>query len=323
MAHRDKAFDGGDIEGLLEQAYDFLRAHELDEAVGLLDRALSLDFEDERVMASLKYVNFWRERNRTLAEIANPFERAEYLLGQWPLFDRFAQRVGQACEPCLHAVRGHVFGQALDHFEQLRKEGDAPDAELLARIGRCHKGLGAYDTALSYLQAAAGIRGDDAETLAELADCYALVNEIAAAKAFFREAFLVDPQRVNIEMLESQMIKRLIAKVRELGLEGPQLREWVPVYGVIYGVFTVKRELRSIEYGKLKQSIYALERERAEGRDKEGLIEPRLINRYFWLIDHYVNAAEASGATRSSDKVDEVLLKLRSLSERIYREYTN
>jgi tetratricopeptide (TPR) repeat protein len=317
MAHRDKEIDGDQINHLLEQAYKHLRAHELREAEGVLERALSVDFEDARIVASLKYVNFWSERERTLNDIANPFERGEYLLGQWPVFDRFVQRAGSSCEPCLHAVRVHVFGLALEEFERLRRESDAPDAELLARIGRCHKGLGSYDQALSFLQAAAAKRSDDAEALAELADCYALVNEVQAAKAFFREAFLVDPQRVKIDMLESQMIRRLVEKVKEHGLEGPQLLEWLPVYGVIYGVLTVKRELRAIEYGKLKQSIYALERERAEGRDKDGLIEPRLINRYFWLIDHYVNTKDSTG------NVDEVLLKLRSVSERIYREYTN
>lgn len=317
MAHRDREIDGDQINSLLEQAYEHLRAHELSAAEVVLERALSIDFEDVRIVSSLKYVNFWRERERILSDIATPFERGEYLLSQWPIFDRFAQRAGDACEPCMHAVRVHVFGQALDEFGRLHRDSDSPEPELLARIGRCHKGLGAYDEALAHLQAAASKRRDDAEALAELADCYALVNEVQAAKAFFREALLIDPQRVKVEMLESQMIRRLVETVRDQGLSGPALLEWLPVYGVIYGVLTVKRELRSIEYGKLKQSIYALERERAEGRDKDGLIEPRLINRYFWLIDHYANAED------STSKVDEVLLKLRSVNERIYREYIN
>jgi tetratricopeptide (TPR) repeat protein len=189
--------------------------------------------------------------------------------------------------------------------------------ELLLRIGRCYKGIGEYDRALENLKTAGQQRREDPEILAELADCYALVNEVQASKAFFREAFFIGPQQVGIWGLESEMIRRLIAKVRELGFESPVLEEWLPVYGVLFGVFTVKRELRSIEYGKLKQSIYALEREFQDRNENEDVLMPRLINRYFWLIDHYVSTGEDRG------KIDEVLLKLRTLNPAIYQQYTN
>jgi len=308
---------GEKTEHLLERANDAIRRSDLETALSELDRALALDFDNEDVIAALKYVNFWRERERQGEAIGHTFERGEYLLDQWPVFDRFVRRIGHACEPCLQALRRYVFGTALEAFGRLFSESEGSDPELLLRIGRCHKGLGAYDRAVQFLEAAAAERPGDAEVTAELADAYALVNEVAAAKAFFREAFFLEPQRVHLEVLESQMIRALADKVGELGLEGDELLEWLPVYGVLFGVLNVKRELRSIEYGKLKQSIYALERELREGRSQRGLVEPRLINRYFWLIDHYVATGEDAG------KVDEVLLKLRALNDRIYRQYTN
>ncbi len=315
MHARDK--DELRTEHLLVGAYDAIRDHDLDGAAGTLEEALAVDFDSPDVLTAMKYVNFWRERERQIAGIGHAFERGEYLLDQWPVFDTFVRRIGDPCEPCLQAVRRFVFGSALASFGTLLTESEQPDPELLLRIGRCHKGLGAYDRAVRYLEAAAAERPDDAEVTAELADAYALINEVAAAKAFFREAFFLEPQRVHLEVLESQMIRALIDKVAETGLEGVELLEWLPVYGVLFGVLTVKRELRSIEYGKLKQSIYALERELREGRSQREVVEPRLINRYFWLIDHYVATGDDTG------KVDEVLLKLRALNERIYRQYTN
>jgi len=302
---------------LLDEANDAIRRHNLEQAQITLERALSLDFDSDDVVTSLKFVNFWRERDARADVIQTAFERGEYYLGQWPVFEEFVERIGQSCEPCLFALRRHVFGTALQQFESLLAEAEQPDSELLMRIGRCHKGLGAYDTAVTYLEAAAAERSADAEVLAELADAYALVNEVQSAKAFFREAFFLDPQRVHLEMLESQLIRALADKVRELGYTGEALREWLPVYGVLFGIFTVKRELRSIEYGKLKQGIYALERELREGRDKDGLVEPRLINRYFWLVDHLIKSGE------DATKVDEVLLKLRSVNDHIYKQYTS
>jgi hypothetical protein len=57
-------------------------------------------------------------------------------------------------------------------------------------------------------------------------------------------------------------------------------------------VFSVKREMKPLEFGKLKQSIFLLEREIESEPRARGLV-PRLINRYFWLIDHYMAAGES------------------------------
>jgi hypothetical protein len=113
------------------------------------------------------------------------------------------------------------------------------------------------------------------------------------------------------------MIKRLIHSVRELNIEPPALAEWLPVYGVLYGVFNVKRELRSLEYGKLKQSIFALHSAFEEKGRADYTIEPRLINRYFWLIDHYLSSGD------SREKVDEVIERIRDINPSIYNEYIN
>ena len=302
---------------LLAQANERIRLSDLDGALSILDEALAVDFDSREVVAALKYVNFWAEREKHVDPVSHPSERGEMLLGQWPVFEAFVERSGKPYEACVHAVRHHVFGGALECFSGLLVDSESNDPELLLRIGRCHKGLGSYDEAVRYLEAAAAEKPLDAEITAELADAYALVNEEQMAKAFFREAFFLDAQQVHLEMLESEMIRALARKVREQGLDGGELLEWLPVYGVLFGVFNVKRELRSIEYGKLKQSIYALEREMREGRNRDGLVEPRLINRYFWLIDHLVSSRE------DRSKIEEVLLKLRGLNGRIYKQYTN
>jgi len=167
---------------------------------------------------------------------------------------------------------------------------------------------------LDALERANAAKRENAAILAELADCCSLVSEARAAKAFFREAFFLDPQAVDISLLESPAIGRLAAKLREMGFSGPELLEWIPVYGTIYGIFTVKRELTPLELGKLKQSIYQLEKAVRGGAGRH--LAPRLINRYFWLIDHYMMA----GAPR--ERLEEVLAKIREIDPRVHREYT-
>jgi hypothetical protein len=110
------------------------------------------------------------------------------------------------------------------------------------------------------------------------------------------------------------MILRLVEKLRaRIGEMGAELQEWIPVYGTIFGLFNVKRELRPLELGKLKQAIYQLERE--IGGQRGSRLTPRLINHYFWLVDHYLNSGE------DRQKIEEVLAKIKELDSEIYSEY--
>ncbi len=302
---------------LLSNAYESLRSVDLPAASRFLDRALAVDFEDPEVLHALKCANFWSERLSRMESMPNPFERGEYVLAQWKGFSSFAAKLEGDFERCRYAWKRFAFSLALAQYRSLpREEKDFHEAELSLRIGRCHKGAGDFDEALRCLEAATRTRRDDAEVLAELADTYALSGEARAAKALFREAFYLGPQRIDLELLESEMIRRLVERVAALGHLGPELAEWVPVYGNLWGVFSVKRELKAVEVGKLRQSIYQLENELKENAKDRRFIVPRLINRYFWLVDHTVAAREDRA------KVEEILLKIRLVDPAIHKQYT-
>lgn len=299
----------------LQRCAGLVADRQLPEALELVEHALSLDFENEDVVVTLKYLKFWKDRHDRMAALADPFDRGEYFLSQWATFQEFAHRVGPVVEPQMNALRQFVFREALSQYREVYREQANRDADLLVRIGRCYKGAGDYDRARKFLQAASVERPEDAEILAETADVLALVNETAMAKALFREAFFLNAGKIDISRLESELIRRLVQAVGERGYSGAPLLEWIPVYGFLFGVLNIKRELRSIEYGRLKQSIYELERELREHAGERDLIVPRLVNRYFWLIDHYVAVKETQG------KIEEVLLKIRSVDANVYHQY--
>jgi hypothetical protein len=79
-------------------------------------------------------------------------------------------------------------------------------------------------------------------------------------------------------------------------------------------VFNVKREMKPLELGKLKQSIFLLQKEIETEPRARGLV-PRLINRYFWLIDHYLTVGE------TRERIEEILERIREIDPRVYREY--
>ncbi|MCX7025796.1 MAG: hypothetical protein NT080_14450 [Spirochaetes bacterium] len=305
-----------DVATLLADAYDKLKSADLPTSIRLLDTALSVDFENEEVLFALTCAQWWRERFTRTESMHNSFEKADFVLSQWKSFQAFQRRTQNAFEPARYAFKRFVFGSALAWYEAAAPCENV-DAETALRLGRCLKGMGDFRKAVERLEAATNARKDDPETLAELADTYALVNETRVSKALFREAFFINPQRVNLGFLESTMIERLVESVAAQGFNGPELAEWLPVYGCLSGVFNVKRELKAAEVGRLKQSIYELENEAGENAERRGVLVPRLMNKYFWLVDHMINVKEDRA------RIDEVLLKVRILDPGIYRQYVS
>ncbi len=301
----------------ISESYTRIKEGDLAGAMDLLEKALALDFDNEEVVSGLKCATFWKERSGKISGISDLFEQGEYLLEQWKVFQRFVNKIGQKSEQCLHAFRQWVFSETLAIYSKLNDKSGGMEPEILVRIGRCYKAIGDYEHALEFFEKANQERKDDPEILSELGDCYALINEIRISKAFFREAFFLNPQKIDLASMESEMLKRLVEKLSVHGYSNEELKEWIPVYAVLYGVFNVKRELRPIEFGKLKQSIYALEHELRDKRESAAYLVPRLLNRYFWLIDHYVSTKEDRG------KIDEVMMKIRELDASIYNQYTN
>jgi tetratricopeptide (TPR) repeat protein len=306
------------VEGLIQKAYDKLKASDPASALGVLEEALKLDFENSQVKYSLKCLNWWLEHTKDLEKFDDPYDKGGLILSQWKHYysflDRLTEEKPDGFEACQYAIKGFVYARALGFFNKVLGDGaNEHEPSLLLQAGRCFKGAGNYEEALRHLEQAVRLNREDSEILSELADVNALLGESRTAKALFREAFYLDPRKIDLRAMESELIIRLADSVQKLGYGGEELAEWIPVYGNLYGIFTVKRELKQVELGKLKQSIFSLENEIRNGG--EGSLKPRLINRYFWLIDHYENTRDNPGL------VEQTMLKIKIIDSDIYERY--
>jgi len=309
-----------EIEELILSSYDLFHDGNFNKAERVYEKALSMDFENPDIIAGLKCSKFWVSREKQIEAFgSDEFAKSEYLYNEWKAFIEFCYCLKTPFTQGISVIKQWVFNSALNGYLHASTDIASGDEELLLRIGKCYKGMGDYDKALEYLESVSRKKRDDPEILGELADSYAFINEIRIAKAFFREAFFIDPQKVNIDFLESELIVRLIEKLKVLGYSDRVLKEWLPVFAVIWGVFNVKRELRPLELGKLKQSVFSLENRISDSdrEEEKDVLVPRLINRYFWLIDHYI----IIGETR--EKVEEILRKIRVIDESVYDQYIN
>jgi tetratricopeptide (TPR) repeat protein len=310
-----------EVQALIQKAYDSLKVSDADAARKALNTALSIDYEHPEVMYALTCLNWWLDRIQRLPEFRNSYDQGGFILDQWKSYYIFLDRpeIGDKYDRCQYALRRFVYSTALQSFESVLGDGvNQFDPDLLLQVGRCYKGVGNYDLAIKYLEQAARFKREDGETLSELADVNALLDETKVAKVLFREAFFLDPQGIDLRSLESEMIVRLRDRVRdERKYEGAELAEWIPIYACLWGVFSVKRELKFTELGRLKQSITAMENELRGNQEEKSLLKPRLINQYFWLIDHYENNRE------DPSLIEETMLKIKLIDPAIYERYRN
>lgn len=317
-------------EELLYKAYESLKAGSSSEAEALLREALKLQYDHSGVLFTLKCLTWWLDKFSRLDGFSNACEKGEYILAQWKPYYTFLGRLEEETPDgeeslslemvdfCQYAVKRFVYSKAVKCFlELLEDRGNQEDPALLLQTGRCCKGAGNWDEALTYLELASSMKRDDSAILSELADVNALLGEARAAKVLFREAFFIDPQEVNLLGLESEMILQVRNKVGDLGYTGTEAAEWIPIWGCLWGVFSIKRELKPVELGRLKQSILSLENELRSMRLNLPHIKPRLLNRYFWLIDHYEYNRDAS----TLGIIEETMLKIQCTDPVVYKEY--
>ncbi|MBQ0050506.1 MAG: tetratricopeptide repeat protein [Treponema sp.] len=295
-------------EGKTSQAMHFLTE--------ILSEAMVYDYDGTEINFALWCCSYWDDFIKSLGRMDH-YEQGESLIARWKAFRIDYDRQKKSFPKVVGALQKGIFTLALDAYESLSDEQNMQQkAEINRKLGLCCKKLGKYEAALEHLTEANQYTPSSAAVLAEMADCFALCGEEKKAKVLFREAFFIDAQKIELSFLDSELIGCLVRQVKEKGFTGAELQEWIPVYGVLYGVFNVKRELRTHEVTRLRGEIYAKENDLKDPANDAGIITPKLINMYFWLIDYYVRAGD------SGTKINEYLLQIRVHNENIYRMYT-
>lgn len=279
-------------------------------------------FEHDLESKKLKFINrcctFWIDANKRLVDLTDPLEQGMQLLADWKQLKSFLGNKEIEYDQAFYSLQKGYFLSALQYFTKLFDEKDLKrKAEIYKNAGICYKKMGNFEDAKACLSEANSFCAGSSSILAELADSYTLCGEERSGKILFREAFFIEPEKIDIEYLDSELIKLLIQKTKEKGYFGRALLLWIPVYGTISGILNMKRTLSSQEVCHLKQDIYAMENELKNPSPSAEFITPRLLNYYFWLADHYHLTHE------SSDKVNEVLLKIKILDTNIHEMYAN
>lgn len=306
------------IDEKFRECCQILKKGDILTANDMLNDLLVDALDNERVQFAVNCFTFWINIIKHLPSIEDPYDRGETLLSEWVSFLPYTENQKYKTDDyVLYNFKCGIFSLALENYYKLMNVQDFEQrAEISRKIGLCYKKLGEYETAKNCLLESNRLRAGVAAVIAELADCYALCGEDRKAKVLFREAFFIDAQKINLCFLDSELIQCLVRKIEDKGYAGDVLQEWIPVYGQLFGVFTVKRVLKPQEVSKLKQEIYALENELKDPSSNSRFLTPRLCTLYFWLIDHYAMITE------ENFRINEILTRIKILDPVIYEAYT-
>ena len=307
--------DSPAAEDLAAGAYRLFEKGDFADARRLFELAHALDYEDIEIRTGLRASGFWELRMRELELISDLGSRGDYLRRQWLVFEReYAAGFEHPFSEGRSKIRLWVHGEALECYE--KQAFDTNDPECMFQAARCLKALGRFEDAIRSIERALKTVGRfEARLIADMADAYAFIGETRSAKVLMREAMFLDASAVELDELKAPMFRRLVQRLEsDIPAQRPDFAYWLPVYGSLWGVLNVKRELKPVEYGKLKQMIHAMKSEITDG-DEDGTLTPRLINGYLRLIDHY----QSAGADRRA--IEEVLMNIKLLSPLIYEKY--
>ncbi|NIZ18497.1 tetratricopeptide repeat protein [Entomospira culicis] len=313
----DSSPDQPTLNTFYEEALREIQQGNYASASEIMQKAIFIDLDSRLPSLMVKTCDFWDARLKKLRHLP----LLELFPATYEAWLNFYKNIVRSdtlvLDRVIHVVRMQVFGNVIEQLKtHPRLEQDAQYAFALARA---YKYRGDYDEAIDIYALVLELDAKNPSALAELADCYAIIDEEGRAKILFREAFFHGADRILMDNLESVMIKQLRQKTRELHLPETYLAEWMAVYGVVFGLFDTSRELSNSEYARLNHSIHALRAQVEEHPEKRGFLVPRLIYRLFWLIDYFVANQVDAQVTRQN--IEKVLFEIKFLDERVYKKY--
>lgn len=302
--------------------YEAFRTGDFKKVQQLAAERQSEDPDEGEWAIALRSATYWVNQLSPLEDLPSPWDKVQYLFREYAKFTHgYLPRLGIRETPLLFPLRYFLFHELslnLLSSPSLVPQDRAMERQINMAVVRCHKLSGDYRKALILLERDfADSDVDDSEVLAEYGDCLDMISQGEKARLLFRDAFYGSPKAIGLDYLLSPVIQAIRWRVLQEEHVRDQLAEWIPVYGVLMGFFTVRRRLNPHEVSRLKQEITNLKLEYTQHHDSNRDTLPRLLYRYFILFDHYRDSRE------ERSKCDEILLSIKMIHPKIYEMFTS
>ncbi len=310
-------FDDTPLKKKYREGLFYIQKGEMFKALEIMENILESGTNVPGIIDSVKAVKFWTNRWTRILKLEAGYKRAQLLINEWSNFERFLKEYNITFEEIIINLKNYIFKKIIKNLIIAFQSSDVPDIDILIKIGEIFLEIDEIDKSIETFEYARVYQKHNSLILSLLADGYYRKGNIKHSKLLFREAFLYLPEKIRIELIKADFILVLYKKVSAIFGERKLILYWLPVYGEIYNVLNVKREIEKKEIENLIIEVENLEREYETKHFSNKDLEPKLINRYFWIIDYYK-------LQNNNDEYANIFIdKLKNLNNEIYEIYIN
>ena len=297
-----------------EKTSQLIKKGEFKKSFSLLENILNKNIILPDIYSTMKCLKFWIIRESKLVKLKGDEESATYLKNEWKSFENFLVEKSIHPGPSLALIKYAIFSQIIDHYiKQLQSLG-VSNVELLISVSECFMAIREYKKAKDTLLYVRKFKKKDARIFAYLGECFYFLKDEIKSIAYFREAFFINAKMVDIDSVESPLIRNLVKKTMDNGFSGKEVNLWLPIYAEIENKFYVKRKLSGDELERLRKKIYHHEIECEVSHKSRNELEPILMNHYIFLMDY--NKLSNSDEAKLQNK--NILRKIRNINEGVY-----
>ncbi len=306
--------DDNELIKSTNRSLDLLRYGKFEEALNSFNLILKLNYSSSIAESGIKYCKYWMPRINKIIQINDNYEKGKTLFKEWKKFETFANSIKNVQKKAITNIMFFILNTALDAFKKDLRENRISDFETIFIIALSYKKIGDFKNSIKYFEESLNLQNDNSNIIAQLADCYALIDQEKKAKLLFREAFFLDPSSIELDLLDSNIITYIITKILESNISKKEMNYWIPIYGRILGIFNIYRELVPYEIMKIKKEILYLENNYKNQIESDNCLKTKLLNCYFWLYDNTKN--------RNNELIS-IEKKIKDISEEVYNIFKN
>ncbi len=276
----------------INNAYNLLETGDFENASKIFDEMLSKNAEYPGLTEGYRIARFWLNRRKDINELKDGKETADFYMNEWAKFYEYCQDKNTMNSTAYKAIQKFIFYSAAEHYKIAYSNNEDPtnNFTFLLNLGKCLITIGEYYETANILEYARNTYATNSKILSFLAEAYYHINDIPKSLLLFREAFLLDPSSIELDLLTSKPLLEIQKIVKTCKPFAADVREWIPVFGYIYDIFYVRRHINNQFVERLKMEILNFERilqTLSKDKKETSSVIPRLINRYLWLFDYF------------------------------------
>ncbi|MBN1501604.1 MAG: hypothetical protein JW982_15710 [Spirochaetes bacterium] len=285
-------FSDDHLQPGINEAYKFIESGDFSEAVDLFNMLIDEKSDYPGLFEGYRTSRFWLNRKSELLLLKEGKMTADFLMNEWNQFNSYAEEKNMTGSTAFSAAQKYVFFTASEHYKIAFRNEESPtdNFSLLYNLARCFMGLQEFSHAAETLEYIRSAYKSNTQITVLLGESYFHLGETPKSLMFFREAFFLNPQEIDMKDIKAQPILDLAGITAKNIPAYQDIREWIPVYGYILDIFYVKHQLSKQTVEILKKDILNLEKSyqmSSKDKIKETNIVPRLINKYLWMFDYF------------------------------------